>query len=231
MSNKNKVMERKDLSNENKWDLQSMYESSEKWNESYETAKKLAMEFESHKGKVVSSAKNLLDTLRDQDDLYRIVGNLYSYAHMKLDEDTRNPSSQELSDKGFGLYVEVGDKTSFVTPEILTIDTKELEKYFLEEPKLKLYMKYIEDIIRQKEHVLSPREESILAQMGEVASSPEKIYSMLNNADIKFPKIEDENGEEIELTHGNFIPFMESDNREVRRNAFRALYKIGRAHV
>lgn len=224
MSSKKEIMERQDMQIEHQWDLESMYESVEKWNEAYEKAKKLSKEFEKHKGLVVASSENLLSTLKDQDELYRIVENLYSYAHMRLDEDTRKSSSQELSDKGLSLYVEVGDKTSFVTPEILTLDEETLKKYFVEEPKLKMYEKYMGNIIRQRAHVLSPREESILAQMGEIGNSPEKIYSMLNNADIKFPKIKDENGEEVEITHGNFIPFMESDNREVRKSAFKALY-------
>lgn len=224
MSSKKELRERESISKENQWDLEAMYESVEKWNESYKMGKKLATEFEKHKGKVASSSKELLDTLKDQDELYRIVGNLYSYAHMKLDEDTRKSSSQELSDKGLGLYVEIEDKTSFVTPEILTLDEETIKEYFVEEPKLQLYRKYIGNIIRQREHVLSPREESILAQMGELANAPEKIFSMLNNADIKFPKIKDENGEEVELTHGNYIPFMESDDRQVRRDAYEALY-------
>lgn len=224
MSSKKEIMEREEISKENKWDLESMYGSVEDWNESYTRAKKMALEFEKHKDRVVSSSKELLDTLKDQDELYRLVGHLYSYAHMKLDEDTRKTSSQELSDRGLGLYVEVQDKTSFVTPEILSLDEDKLEEYFVEEPKLKLYKKYISDIIRQKKHVLSPREESILAQMGEIGNSAEKIFSMLNNADIKFPVIKDENGKDVEITHGNFIPFMESDDREVRQNAFKALY-------
>ncbi len=224
MSDKKEIMEREDISKENKWDLESMYADIEEWNESYDRAKKLAVEFEKHKDRVVSSSKELLDTLKDQDELYRLVTNLYSYAHMKLDEDTRKTSSQELSDRGLGLYVEVEDRTSFVTPEILSLDEERIEEYFVEEPKLKLYKKYIGDIIRQKEHVLSPREESILAQMGEIGNSPEKIFSMLNNADIKFPTIKDEDGKDIEITHGNFIPLMESDDRDLRIRAFKALY-------
>lgn len=218
------LADREGIAEENQWDLKSMYESVEKWNESFNLCKKLAKEFEQHKGKVASSSKELLDTLKDQDELLRIAENLYAYAHMKLDEDTRKTSSQELSDKGLGLYVEVEDKTSFVTPEILTLDEETIIKYFLEEPKLQLYKKYIDNIIRQKKHVLSPREESILAQMGEIANTPEKIFSMLNDADIKFPKIKDEDGEEVEITQGNFIPFMESSDREVRKSAFKALY-------
>ena len=224
MASKKEIMEREDISTNYKWDLESMYENVEEWNKGYEKAVKLASDFESHKGKVVATSSEMLETLRDQDELYRLVSNLYSYAHMRLDEDTRKSSSQELSDRGMALIVEASDKSSFVTPEILTISEEQLEEYFGEEPKLKLYDKYIGNIIRQKKHVLSPREESILAQMGEVSNAPEKIFSMLNNADLKFPSIEDENGEEVEITHGNFIPFMESDDREVRKRAFKALY-------
>ncbi len=224
MSSKKEVREREDISVEYKWDLESMYESREDWKREYERAEELADDFLLHKGKVIASSKNLLDTLRDQDELYRLVSSIYSYAHMRLDEDTRKPSSQELEDRAMALIVATSDKTSFVTPEILEIDREKLEGYFVEEPRLKLYHKYIGNIMRQKDHILSPREESILAQMGEVANAPEKIYSMLNNADIKFPMIEDENGQKTELTHGNFIPFMESDDREVRKRAFKALY-------
>lgn len=218
------IVERENGLREHQWDLDSMYESVGSWNESYEMGKRLSRKFGKHKGEVASSSESLLETLKNQDELYRIVANLYSYAHMRLDEDTRKSSSQELSDKGLSLYVEVEDNTSFVTPEILTLDWETIERYFIEEPGLKMYEKYIKNIIRQRAHVLSPREESILAQIGEIGNSPEKIYSMLNNADIKFPRIKDENGEEVEITHGNFIPFMGSYNREVRKGAFKALY-------
>jgi oligoendopeptidase F len=224
MTSKNEILERKDIPNEKKWDIESMFADFSEWEKSYNNAKEMAKNFESYKEKVVSSSENLYNVLNDMGDLYRITEHLYSYAHMKLDEDTREGNSQALSDKGLGLYVEVGEKTSYVVPEILTLDLATLEKYYEEKPELKLYKKHIDDIMRQKEHVLSAREESILAQMGEVANSPQKIFSMLNNADIKFPTIKDEEGKDVEVTHGNFIPLMESKDRDVRKRAFEALY-------
>lgn len=221
---KKEVQERKEIPEQYKWDLESMYSSIEEWEKDYNLAKEMAKEFENHRGKVASSSENLFNALEDMGKLYRIVENLYTYAHMKLDEDTRVGKSQELSDKGLSLYVEVEEKTSFVTPEILTLDLPTLEKYFEEKEELKLYRQYLNDIMRQKEHILSAREESILAQMGEMASAPQKIFSMLNNADIKFPTIKDEEGKDVEITHGNFIPLMESKDREVRKNAFKGLY-------
>ena len=224
MTSKNEILERKDISKDKQWDLESMFTSFSEWEKSYNEAKELAKDFESYKGKVVSSSENLYNVLNDMGELYRITEHLYSYAHMKLDEDTRDGNSQALSDKGLGLFVEVDEKTSYVVPEILTLDLAVLEKYYEEKPELKLYKKYIENIMRKKEHVLSAREESILAQMGEVSNSPHKIYSMLNDADLKFPTIKDEEGKDVEVTHGNFIPLMESKDRDVRKRAFEALY-------
>lgn len=224
MASNNEILERKDIPKEHQWDLESMFVDVKAWEESYNKAKEMAKNFGSYKGQVVSSSKNLYEALKDMGELVRITENLYSYAHMRLDEDTREGSSQALSDRGLGLLVEVGEKTSFVEPEILTLDLATLERYYEEEPELILYKKYIGNIMRQKDHVLSSREESILAQLGEVANSPQKIFSMLNNADIKFPTIKNEDGKDVEITHGNFIPFMESTNRAVRKSAFEALY-------
>ncbi|MBU5426380.1 oligoendopeptidase F [Tissierella pigra] len=224
MESKKETLERKDLPQELKWDLESMYKDVGEWEKDYNKAKEMAKNFDSHKGEAVSSSENLYNTLKDKDELYRLASNLYSYTHMKLDEDTRDGKSQALSDKGLSLYIEVEEKTSFLVPEILTLDLNVLEKYYEEKPELKLYKKYIDNILRQKSHVLSAREESILAQVGEIGSAPEKIYSMLSDADLKFPVIKDEDGKDVEITHGNFIPLMESKNRDVRKNAFEALY-------
>lgn len=224
MSSKNELLERSEIQKEDQWDLESMFANLDEWNLDYNKAKEMGENFESYKGKVVESSENLLNTLVDQGELIRKTSHLYSYARMRLDEDTRKASSQELADRAMGLFVEVQDKISFVTPEILGLDEEKLESFIQEEPKLELYRKYLANIVRQREHVLSPREESILAQMGEVANAPEKIFSMLNNADLRFPEIENEDGETVEITHGNFIPLLESSNREVRRSAYEALY-------
>ncbi|MDR7857290.1 oligoendopeptidase F [Tissierella sp.] len=224
MASNNEILERKDVPKDQQWDLESMFVDFSEWEESFNKAKEMARSFESYKGQVVSSSKSLYKTLTDMGELIRLTEHLYSYAHMKLDEDTREGSSQALSDRGLGLYVEVGEKVSFVEPEILTMEASTLEKYYEEEPKLNIYRKHIDNIMRQKAHVLSAREESILAQLGEVENSPQKIFSMLNNADIKFPTIKDADGKDVEITHGNFIPLMESPNRDVRKAAFEALY-------
>ena len=221
----NEILDRKDIDKSLKWDLESMYKDLEHWNEDFERALKLKGDFEKHKGHVSTSSIALYDALKDREDLYRLIENMYSYSHMKLDEDTRLSENQELNDRAMNLYVEISDKTSFVVPEILTLDEDKIKEYIEENKDLKLYEQYLKDILREKKHVLSAREESILAQFGEVTGAPNKIYSMMIDADLKFPKIKDEKGNEVELTSGNFIPFMESTNREVRKEAFTELYK------
>ncbi len=224
MAKNNELLERKDIPKEYKWDIESIFRDFDQWGKSFKEAQVLADEFTKYQGKVIDTSENLYNALRDHDELYRLIRKLYSYASMKLDEDTRQGGSQELSSKAMALVVGAQDKISFLMPEILKLDNDRLEKYFIEEPKLKLYSQYIENIMRGKEHVLSAREESILAQMGEVANAPQNIFSMLSNADIKFPTIKDEEGNHVELTQGNFIPFMESKDRQVRKSAFEALY-------
>jgi oligoendopeptidase F len=218
------LRERKDIPKEYIWDLESLYSSLEAWEKDYEKALNLANDFLKHKDKVTISSENLFNTLKDRDELYRVVSNLYTCSRMKLDEDTRISDSQALESKGLNLYVQVEEKTSFLVPEILTLDPSTLEKYYVEKEELKLYKQYLDDLLRQKDHVLSAREESILAQMGEVASAPHQIFSMLSNADMKFPVIKNEEGKDVEITHGNFIPLMESKDRNVRKTAFEELY-------
>ncbi len=224
MNKVEELLKRADMPQEFTWDLESLYENQDAWDKDYNKVNVLAKDFEKYKDNVVESSESLYNTLVDRDNLYRIVGNLYVYAHMKLDEDTTNGISQSLSDKALNLTVEVNEKTSFLEPEILTLENEKLNRFYDEKNELKLYKQYLDDLLRQKSHILSSREESILAQIGEFASSPMKIFSMLDNADLKFPVIKNEAGADVEITHGNFIPLMESKDREVRKAAFKAVY-------
>lgn len=219
------IFERIEIPMDEKWDLESMYENLDEWNRDYQRAKELTTAYGRHEGKLSAGAEELYEALVDRDNLYRIVEKLYSYAHMKLDEDTRETFSQEISDKGLSIISEASDKTAFLVPEILTIDDKDIAKFIEQKKELAIYRKFLEDIVRQKKHVLTAREESIMAQFSEVAAAPEKIFSMLSNADLRFPVIKDENGKDVEITSGNFIPLLESKNRDVRREAFKQVYK------
>ncbi|WP_069649161.1 oligoendopeptidase F [Caloranaerobacter ferrireducens] len=223
-SAKDVLKERNEIEEKFKWNLESMYENDDKWEEDFETIKKLIKEIKQYKGKVGESGEILLEVLELESKMSRMIENVYTYAKMRKDEDTRNDKYQALTDRATSLMVEVEESTSFIVPEILSIKESVLNDYLNNVEGLKLYRHYIERIVRRKKHYLSPEEEAIIAQAGELANSPETIFGMLNNADIKFPTIIDENGNEITITHGKFIKLMESKDRRVRKDAFKGLY-------
>lgn len=223
-STKGVLKERNEIEEKFKWNLESMYENDDKWEEDFETIKKLIKEIKQYKGKVGESGKVLLEVLELESKMSRMIENVYTYAKMRKDEDTRNDKYQALTDRATSLMVEVEESTSFIVPEILSIDEKVLNDYLDNIEGLKLYRHYIERIVRRKSHYLSPEEEAIIARAGELANSPETIFGMLNNADIKFPTIIDEKGNEVEITHGKFIKLMESKDRRVRKDTFKGLY-------
>ncbi|HZK42697.1 MAG TPA: oligoendopeptidase F, partial [Syntrophomonadaceae bacterium] len=181
-------------------------------------------EIEGQKGVLKNSAQDLLNILKLSDKIELMADKLYVYAKMRRDEDNRKNKYQVLYDRAETLAIEVGSALSYIVPEIISIPEAELEGFVKENEELKLYKHLIDELLRQKKHILSPAEEKILAMVADISFAPSNIFSMLNNADIKFPIIKDENGEEVELTKGRYGRFMESDNREVRRAAYKAMY-------
>ena len=216
--------ERQNIDDKFKWNLDSLYKSEDIWEQDFNKSKEITKKLMEFKGKIAESADNLFEVLKLSDEIGRIIENLYTYAKMSLDEDTKVSKYQALSDRAESLSVDIGAKTSFIMPEIMDMGSEKVHEYIEHKDELKLYTQALNELLRQEAHTLSEKEETIIAQMGELSSSPENIFSMLNNADIVFPKINNEDGEEIEITHGNFIPLMESRNRDVRRDAFKALY-------
>jgi oligoendopeptidase F len=144
---------------------------------------------------------------------------------MRYDQDTTNSFYQGLNDRATNLYTQVASALSFVVPEILTMKEEEIAKFLQEKEELSLYKHSLDEINRQRPHVLSAKEEALLAEASEVLSASSNTFGMLNNADLTFPSVKDENGEEVEITHGRYIRFLESENQEVRKNAFKAVYE------
>lgn len=220
-----KVKSRNDIPEKYKWNIEAMYESEEAWQKDYEEVSKLLQKITEFAGRLGESASTLLETLKLKDELNKKAENLFVFSKMKKDEDNRISKYQALYDKATALSVKIGGALSFIVPEILSIDEKTIDKFLKENEELRLYKFYLEELLRQKEHVLSEAEEKILAMMGEVSLSPKNIFTMLNNADIKFPIIKDDKGNKIELTKGNFIKFLENKDRRVRKDAFKGFYK------
>jgi len=222
--NQKRLPKRHEIPQEYKWRLEDMYPSSEEWEKDFKWVKESLPTMAEYKGKLGQSADSLLKGLNKYTSIMEKVEKLYVYARMKKDEDNSVPESQALMDRAQALMVEYESVVSFLIPEILEIPAEKLQQFLSSHEELKPYDHFIENLIRQKEHVLSAREEEILAMAGEIAAAPEQIFSMINDADIRFPSIRDENGEEVELTKGRYIHFMESKDRRVRKDAFTTLY-------
>lgn len=215
---------RNEVPEERTWKLEDIFATDDLWEEELENLRKNIPEILSFKGKVAESADTLYDVLKLQDNLSERLGKLYTYAHMRYDEDTTNSFYQALNAKAENVLTLASSSMSFLVPEILTIDKETLEKYFNEKKELEPYRHTLNEITRQRAHVLSQKEEELLAEASEPISSASETFSMLNNADLTFPTIKNEKGEEVDLTHGRYIGFLESKNRHVREEAFKAMY-------
>lgn len=217
------LIKRSEAKTENTWKLEDIYPDQKAWDQAYDEIKELKKKVADYEGKLTDADK-IKSVFELEDTISEKLERLYVYAHLSHDQDTTNPTYQALSQKAKKLNVEIGEALSFITPEILTLPEQELDA-LIESPTLAGYKFTLQEIKREKAHVLSKTEEALLAQVGNLSQAPQHIFGMINNADIKFPKIQDENGSEVELTHGSYIQFLENPNREVRRRAFKAVYE------
>ncbi len=221
--NQQKLKQRAEIPDASKWHLEDIFDSNEKWEAEFSQVESLIPEAEKFCGHLGDDVETLVTCFEWMDDLGRRIGEVYSYARMRRDEDNRQTIYQAMSDRAGMLSVRVGSSLSFVVPELLALPAERLEEY-RKNSKLDLYAHTIEDIVRKKEHVLSSVEEKLIAEVGELAGAPSAIFTMANNADLKFPVITDESGQKVELTKGNYIQFMESAAGRVRKEAFETLY-------
>ncbi len=215
---------REEIDEKYKWNLTDIYSSDEKWEEDFKRVQVLIERVSDYRGKLVNSADSLLSGLNLIMEIQEIVSRLYTYAHMHQDENTRNQTYQALYSRAQVMNNRVASATSFMVPEILTLSREDVENFYKDCQELGLYRHLLENTLRQKEHYLSAEEENLLAMAGDVTQGPGNIFGMLNNADLTFPVIKDEEGEEIRITHGRYIEFMESKDRRIRKEAFKGLY-------
>ncbi len=219
-----KLQKRDEVPVEKTWNLEAIFNTDEEWEKEFKEIQIMLPYLEACKGTLADSAVTLFVALEKQNEISEKLGRLYAYAHMRNDQDTSNSYYQGLNDRASSLAAQVGQAASFIVPELLSIEESKIEKFMSEHDGLKLYKQMFSELNQQRAHVLSEVEEAILAQAAEVTNSPSNTFGMLNNADLKFPTIEDENGEEVEITHGRYIRFLESSDRRVREDAFKAVY-------
>jgi oligoendopeptidase F len=220
----NKQKKRNEIGKDYKWSLEDIYNSTGKWEEDCKTVRESLPSMAGFSGILVDSPDKLSKILKLYTDILKKVEKLFVYAHLKKDEDNTDQDSQALFDRARSLLVETESTCSFLIPDILKIDPLELNNLLKEDRDLSDYTHFLKDISRKRKHILTPDKEKILALSGELADSPSLIFSMIDNADIKFPIIKDEENRSVELTKGRYSKFMESRNRRVRMDSFNALY-------
>lgn len=220
-----KTLTREEVPVELTWELESIFPSDEAWEKEFKEIEQLLPEAEKFKGKVKDGAKQLYDTLQFSDQISQRFGKLYVYSHLKHDQDTTNSKYQAMESRVRSLSAKLSAAWSFITPEILSVDEETIQGFVNEYEPLRLYNQMLKELNLQRPHVLSADKEELLAQFSEVTGASGSTFSALNNADLQFPIVKNDKGEEVELTHGNYVTFLESDNREVRKQAFEAMYE------
>lgn len=216
---------RNEIDDKFKWAVNDLYSTDKAWENDYDRILDITEQPSELKGRMAESAAMLYRALKEYEDVQYITEKVYVYAFMRYYEDTGNSYYQEMSGKAQIAAMKVSEKYAFLEPELIAIDSSILDKYINEDERLTLYKHFIDDCLAGKEHTLSEKEEALLAKASQMSTVPNEVFSKFNNADVKFGKVKRENGQEDELTNGNFATFMESQDREVRKNAFKALYK------
>lgn len=217
---------RSEVKEEYTWDVSAMYASKAAWEADLKEVVTVVSDLAKLEGSVMASAEKLLTALELGARAEQKIDLAFNYAERLFDQDQKNTEHQAMSQKMYGVVTDYQSRTAFVVPEILAADKATLAQYFSEKKELELYRGLVDEILRTKEHVLSAEMEKLVAMTGEMAQTPEQVYSIINNADLIYPEIEDENGEKVRLSHGNFVPFEESGDRRVRKDAFEAFYSI-----
>lgn len=223
--NTKELKTRDQIDSKYKWNIEAMIPDESVISGELEAIKKEAEAYgEYFTGRLTESADTLLAAFQKRDDIWRRLEKIYVYARMRRDENNAETKYQAMADQCNSVIAAVSASMAFFTPELLSASEETILAYIDAVPGLEIYRFAICDTMRQKAHILTQAEENILAQMSEITGATNDIFTMLNNADIKFGTIIDEDGDETEVTHGNFIKFMESHDRDVRKNAYNAVY-------
>lgn len=215
---------REELEEKDTWRLEDIYPTDEAWEADFEKFSALPDRIAAYKGRLGESAETLLEFLRLGDEISVISDSLGNYAQRKSDENTANTKYQAMTARLMNVYVAMNAAGSFETPELIAIEEETLERFYADCPDLTLYRRALHSVRRKKAHVLSDAEERLLALAGDMGAAPENIFSMFSDADLKFPDAYDKDGKAHQVTHGSYIPLVQSPDRVLRKSAFESMY-------
>lgn len=208
------------------WKLEDMVAEDSQWEQMFKEASGEISEYASYKGRLAGSADTLYACLLFDDKLSQKIERLYVYARMRSDEDTTVQRYQDMFSRAQTLSYRAAENSSFLVPEILSMDRELLEQYMAADNGIVHFKRALEIILARRDHTLSGEMEELLAQSYDATQGASQIFTMFNNADVKFPVITGESGEGIQITHGNYISLMENQDRRIRKDAFEGLYSV-----
>ncbi len=224
MNTSTQPLTRDQVREQNTWDLDGLYASSQAWEAELSSLESQLQDFASFRGTLGTTPANLKQCLEFDMNFSRALEKVYTFAHLRSDEDKTNSAHQANYERAMTLYMRYQQAQSFIRSELMAIPLETIQ-VFLADPELEFYKLYLERQLRYRPHTLSEKEESLLASAAEMARTPSNTFSMLDNADMKFGTIQDETGQDIRITHGNFMSLLQKQDRPVRQNAFETFYQ------
>ncbi|MDR2465058.1 MAG: oligoendopeptidase F [Streptococcaceae bacterium] len=225
MAKRQEIRKRNEVAEKDTWDLSLIFKDEQAWESEFKRVEGILKESAQYKGTLKDGSEAIFKTLQHFENLYRPTEKLYVYASMKNDEDTANSFYQGMQSRAKTLYVNASESMSWFEPELLSLTDEEIKAMIEENEELTLYKYFLEQITSNREHVLSNEGEALLASVSELFNGPGETFSILNNADLRFPMVQDEERREVQLTHGLYRQFLESFDREVRKDAFQKMYQ------
>lgn len=218
------ILNRNEIKDKYKWDIERMYPDENKWELDLNKCIELSNDFLKYQGSVGENPSALLVQLEQSSNISRLFENVIVYARQRRDEDNANPKYIEMMGKAIDSASIISSNTAFFTPELISKEKDEIMDFLKIEPRLKLYEFMLASIFKEKKHILSSKEESLLANLADIRDASSEIFTMLNNVDIDFGIVKDKKGEEFNLTHGNYTKLMESDDRDLREQVYKQMY-------
>ena len=219
------LTKRSDVPKEYTWDLESIFSTNKDWEQTFQSLLQRIPELEALQGTLAQSGQALLNVLRKRDEVFEKLEALFVYASMRKDEDTTNSKYQGMYDRAMQLFVRTSTALSYIEPEILALPQATLDRYVQETPGLQLYGQQLRDLNRKRPHVRSSEVEAVLAAAGEISDGPDSVFSMIDNADLRLPLIRNEADEDVQLTKGNYLVYIRSTDRRVRKEAFEGMHE------
>jgi len=218
------ITKRSEIPTDYTWDLESIFSTDGDWEQAFQSLARRLPELESLQGTLAQSGQALLHVLHVRDEVYEQMETLFVYTSMRRDEDTTNSKYQGMYDRAMQLFVRISTAFSFLEPEILALPQSTLDGFVQETAGLQEYRHELDDMSRKRPHVRSAEVEAVLAATGEMSEGPDSIFSMIDNADLRLPLIKDEAEEEVQLTKGNYLTYIRSTDRRVRKEAFDGMH-------